>query len=103
MPWRGLEVLAQRHEITADRAKVGQRLEDLLRGLAQAEHQAALGEGLRAGCLHVPQDIQADVVLALAADLLLKPGDRLEVVVEDLRTGGEDKVDDSRRGRRNRE
>ena len=39
------------------------------------------------------QDVQADVVLALAPDLLLEPGDGLEVVVEDLGAGREDDVD----------
>ena len=36
------------------------------------------------------EDLQADGVLALAADVLLEPGDRLQVVVEDLGRGRED-------------
>ena len=99
---RRLEVLAERQEVAADRPEVGQGLEDLLGRLAQAEHQAALGPGLGARPLGVLEDREADAVLALAADVLLEPGDRLEVVVEDLGPGREDDVDRVGCGRRSR-
>src|SRR5947209_7447560 len=37
VPGRGLQVLAEREEVAADGAEVGERLEDLLGRLAQAE------------------------------------------------------------------
>ena len=39
------------------------------------------------------EDGEAHLVLALAPDVVLEPGNRLEVVVEDLGPGGEDDVD----------
>ena len=45
---------------------------------------------------------EADLVLALAPDVLLEPGDGLEVVVEDLGTGCEDDVDQLGLDRRSR-
>src|SRR5690606_14181781 len=47
------------------------------------------------GLLGVLQDPEADGVLALAPDVSLKPGDGLQVVVEDLGGGGQDGVDGS--------
>ena len=102
MPGRGLEVLAEGQEVAADGAEVGQGLEDLLGRLAQAEHQAALGPDVGAGLLGVLEDRQADGVLALAADVLLEPGDGLQVVVEDLGLGRQDDVDRVGVGRRSR-
>ena len=102
VPGRGLKILPQGHEVAADRAEVGQGFDDLLGCLAEAEHEPALGQDARARGLHVAQDLEAEVVLALAADMLLEPGNRLEVVVEDLGAGGEDDVDGNRRGRRSR-
>ena len=49
--------------------------------------------------LHVVEHLEADVILALAADLLLEPGDGLDVVIEDLGAGGEDRDRRSRSGR----
>src|SRR5271157_2236127 len=90
---RGLEVLPQRQEVATDRPEVGQGFHEFLGGLAQAEHQSALGSRCRAGGLHVVEHLEADVILALAADVLLEPGDSLDVVIEELGAGGEDPID----------
>ena len=44
---RRRQVLAQRQHVAADRPQVGEDVEQFFRGLAEAEHQAALGDHLR--------------------------------------------------------
>ena len=102
MSRRRLKVLAEREQVAADRAEVGQGFDDLLGRLAQAEHQAALGAEVRARSFDVLEHREADRILALAPDVLLEPGDGLEVVVEHLGSGREDDVDQFGRGRRSR-
>ncbi len=74
---------------TPTAAQVGQGADDLALGLAHAEDQAGLGE--EPGLLGPAQDRQAAGVGRGGPYRPLEAGDGLEVVVEHLGTGGEDR------------
>ena len=67
------------------RPQVGQHVEQLLGRFAQAEHQAALGDGRRRAPLDVGQQVEAALVRRPAPHLLVQARDRFHVVVVDLR------------------
>jgi hypothetical protein len=90
---RGLQILPKRQDVAPDRAQVGHSFHDFLRGLAEAEHQSTLGSSRRARGLHVVEHLEADLILALAADVLLESGDGLDVVIEHIGLGRQDSID----------
>ena len=85
------QVLADREDVAVDRAQRLERLGQLVAGLAQADHQAALGVDLVAVLRGVDlgplEDAQRPVPAGALADRLLEPPHGLEVVVEDVRPG----------------
>ena len=83
------QVLADREDVAVDRAERLERLRHLLAGLAQADHEAALGVHLIAVLGGVDlgpfEDRQRPVPARALADGPLEPLHGLEVVVEDVR------------------
>src|SRR5688500_4753397 len=79
-----LEVLAEGEDVAGDGDEVVDDGVDLVRLLAEAEHDAGLGdEPLLFGGL---EELERAVVLRLRADALVEARDRFHVVVQDLRT-----------------
>src|SRR5688500_18138321 len=54
----GLQVLANRHDLTAGSAELLQHVDDLFPPLAESEHQPRLGRDRRIDALHLAQDTQ---------------------------------------------
>ena len=66
-------------------ADVSKHLLDLVILLAEAEHDARLGEDVGAEFFGPLEHTKAAVVAGLRAHLAVEPFDRLEVVVEDMK------------------
>ena len=79
------EVLADGQHLDVVGTQVAHDLEDFVVGLAEADHQAGLGLDLRVARLEVLHQLQRVRVIGARACLPVKPGDSLEVVVEDVR------------------
>jgi len=87
---RGLEVLAEGEDPAADLAQVLQRLSDFLRPFAQPQHQAGLGRDQRSRFPCAAQQLKRAAVIGPGPDPGIKPGDRFDVVVEDIRPRAQD-------------
>ena len=81
---RRLQVLADGEEVDVGRAQVVHHLQHLLALLAQAHHDARLGEHGGRQLLHLLQQPQRGEVARARADLEIEPRHRLEVVVVDV-------------------
>ena len=88
---RRLQVLAESKDVGLVRCDVAEGLLDLVRFLAEAEHDA--GFGREAAALGVAQDAARAVVARLDAHRPLQALHRLDVVVEDVGLGVEHGVD----------
>lgn len=88
-----LQILAYGQEVNAGIAKVGKRLQDFFVGFAESEHDSALRDGRRESLFDVAQNFEADGITGSSADSTLKSSDRFNVMVEDVRLGGEDDID----------
>ena len=85
----GLEVLPDGQQIAAGLPEVGERPQDVGPALAEPDHEARFGQGTP--CFRRGQDPErAAIVLPGAADGRIQGFGRLEIVVEDVRPGGED-------------
>ena len=85
------EVLPEGDDVDAEPGELAQHLLDLVAGLAEAEHQAGLGD--RAALPRVLEDLVAARVAGLDADLARQPRHGLEVVREHVGIGVEHDVD----------
>ena len=92
---RGLQVLADRQEIDISRPQVVHHLQDFLAGLAQAHHQARLGEHRGVDFLHPRKKPQRREVARAGPDRRIEPWHGLEVVVEDIGARRHDRLDGS--------
>ena len=98
---RRLEVLADGQQVAAGLPQVGERPQDVGLALAEADHQPGFGQG--APRFRGRQDGErAAVVLPGPADGRIEGLRRLQVVVEDVRPGVEDRPERRRVARRNR-
>ncbi len=79
------EVLAEREHGDIGLAQVVHGLENLGFRLAESEHEAALGDGLRVHLTHATQHVEREAVFGAGADHRGQALHRLEVVVEDIR------------------
>src|SRR5690606_20995974 len=84
----GLQVLADGEHLDVVRAHVAHDLEDLVVGLAQADHQAGLGRDLGVTGLELLEQLERVGVVRTRARLLVQARHGLEVVVHDVRRGG---------------
>ena len=84
------QVLADRDDVDADGGEVGERLDDLVVGLPHADDQPRLRR--HAGGLRPGQQGEAAGVAGRRAHGPLQPRHRLEVVVEDIRPGVDDRL-----------
>ncbi len=95
----GLQVLADGDHVDRGRGAVGEHRRDLSGRLAEADHETALderpGEGGSVGARvarpgrRPPQELQRAFVVGLWPHLGVEARHRLEVVIEHVRTGGE--------------
>src|SRR5260221_364659 len=79
------QVLADREHVDVMHAHVSEDVEQLVLGLAQADHQARLGDHRRRELLHMSQERERVRVHGLGADARIQPRHGLGVVVEDVR------------------
>src|SRR5256886_13740176 len=87
MPIAWPQVLTQRQDVHVRGAKVPHRLEDLVAGLPQAEHDRGLREETVPHAFRFPKDVEAlSIVRAAVPHDCLETFDRLDVVVEDIYT-----------------
>ena len=93
-----LQVLADGQEVDVGGAHVVHHLQHRLAVLAQADHDAGLGEHRRVELLHPLQQAQGVEVARAGADLGVEAGHGLEVVVEDVGLRLDDRLE--RRGGR---
>ena len=84
---RRLQVLADGDEVDAGGPHVVHHLHDLFLGLAQADHDAGLGELVRVPLLDHLQQAQAVEVARARPDLQIQARHGLEVVIEDVGLG----------------
>ena len=82
VPHGRAQVLGDRDEVAAGLVQLGERLDDLVGGLAHAEDQVRLGD--QTGLVRPGDDRQGPVVAEAGADRLEDAGDGLEVVREHL-------------------
>ena len=83
-----MQVLAEGEDVHADGAQVIHGFQDFLIGLAQAQHQAGLGDDRGAMALGVLQHPQGLLVTgARITHLIGQAFDRLDVLREDLQAG----------------
>ena len=87
----GAEVLAQGEDVHVDRAQVAHGLHHLVQALTHAEHHPALGAQAGVDLLGPAEDPQGALVAGLGAYLALQALHRLQVVIEDLRPGLDDR------------
>ena len=87
LPIGGAQVLAHREDVDIGAADVSNGLQQLLPGLAQAQHDAALSEHLFIHEASAIEELQGAVVFGTGADDAIEPGHRLQVMVEDVGTG----------------
>ena len=89
---RRLEVLTDGQQAASGPSQVGERPQDVLFALPEADHQAGLGQG--APFFRGRQEVQGPaVILPGAADRGIEGFRRLQVVVEDVRGGLEDPLE----------
>jgi hypothetical protein len=79
---RGLEVLAERHELDTRIAQLAKRIPDLLGPLAHPQDDVGLGDLARAEPLRQAEHVQGPLVVESGPDPLVQPADRLQVVGE---------------------
>ena len=72
----GLEVLTDGENVDSNAAQVGCYVEDFVFGLAEAEHQAALGRHAGGFVLHLFEQVERPLILGVAADAVVQPGGR---------------------------
>ena len=89
------QVLAQRDDVDTYRPQVGQGAEHFVALLPHAEDQPGLGD--EAGVLGPGQHSQTAGITRRGSHRALEPGHRLEVVVQNVGTGREDRSERSRR------
>ena len=80
----GPQILADGHEVGAGGAQVAQRGDRLVPGLAEAHHDAGLGDLERVQPLGAGEEREGAVVAAAGARHPVEPRHRLEVVIEDV-------------------
>src|SRR5207245_3084020 len=86
------QVLSQGEGIATSGAQVSQDAQQFLRGFAQAQHQAALGDSRRLLSFDIGEQIEAALIVGPAADLLVKPRHRFHVVIVDFRASFQNAV-----------
>ena len=85
MLFRRPQILSDRQHVDVVRPHVAKDLEQLLVGLAEANHQSRLGHHVGRQRLDVAQQCEAVRVDRLGPDPRVQTGHRLGVVVEDVR------------------
>lgn len=86
-----LKILAEGQKIDILAAEVSERVEQLVASFTKAEHQAALGFRFRSNLLDSPEHFQRPSIIAFwSANAAVEAGNRLHIVIKDLRTRGED-------------
>jgi hypothetical protein len=80
----GGQVLAQGEHIAALGAQVGHDRQHLVLFLAKAEHEPGLGGDIRVAFLEGAQQGQGAGIVGAGAGLGIEPGDRLQVVIEEV-------------------
>ena len=81
----GRQILADRQHLDVVRSHVAHDLKDLLVGLSQAQHQAALGRHIGRKCLELLEQVQAERVVGSGTRFLVQAWHGLEVVVHHIR------------------
>ncbi|MPM65451.1 hypothetical protein SDC9_112347 [bioreactor metagenome] len=84
----GCQVLADGQHVDVMRTHVAHDLQDFLIGLAQADHDAALGRNLGVQGLELLEQVQRELVVRARTRFLVKARDGLEVVVHHVRRRG---------------
>ena len=90
---RRLEILAHGQKIDVGRTHVVHHLVDLQALLAQAQHDAGLGEDRRIEPLHRLQQAQRGIIARARADHRIEPRDGFQIVVVHVRSRGDDRLD----------
>ncbi len=85
---RRLQVLTEVDDLNVVGAQVVKRVQDLVAGLAEPQHEAGLGGPLRVDLVGHLQHPEGAVVVTPRPDLRREAPHRLEVVAHDLRLGG---------------
>src|SRR5438552_368039 len=90
---RGPQVLADGGDINSGSAQVAQHGQELVERFAQTHHEAGFGGDRGVYFAGAGEEAQSPIVAGAAARHVIKPGDRLRVVIEHVRTGGQHDVE----------